>query len=479
MHKQINITILLFITILLQACGVVGNNEGDTTKKATLSFTVDASNFLETKSSSSTQKAFYKSTTGAFPDYNSSSIASGAPDDLKLYVKSIKLSNSGDSQYDETIFQDNQGKEIYIHSGRVDISNLFEAEVLPAECFLVDGERTTYENQTVIASNDNNGTVTLNTFEEDEGNITLGEVVKTTTCPNSNNRKITVSAGSYSLLKIEFLKRAKIKGCVTGNFTDIGTKNGIAGTHTYCTQTGKSTFDNDNTQNSDFETNTSTLMDVDLKITREGRTTNRTESFTIDYPIEGNITLTPGNTSELTMLFDLNRMLRYFNNGRVDNKAPNNSAPNTFTYFYTLDLEEDNTAYAFVGKTGSIYGYRTILEGCSDLPMPPDRVCVNVSQTVGLWMTSIYDKNNAHIKTTFMPDDDNAFSTIKGSTDNIENPINELGNGRFNIKYGLDRDTQGTIFNFKHATSINSKVEGVTFEGFKDTYGQLYIQRKL
>lgn len=475
-------SIIFLIIILFQACGVVGNNEGEQPKQATLSFTVEASNFLDvnvTNSNQKIQKSFYKSTIGTFPDYNSSSIASGAPDDLKLYVKSIKLSNSGDSQFDETIFQNNEGKGIYIHSGKVDISNLFEAEVVPAECTLIDGERSTYDNQNVIASNNNNGTITLNVYEENGGVITLGAVVKTTTCPNTNNAKVAVSAGSYSILKIEFLRRAKIKGCVTGNFTDVGTKAGIAGTHTYCTQTGKSTFDNDDTQNSDFETNTSTLMDVDLKITSEGRTTDRTESFTIDYPIEGNITLTAGNTSELTMLFDLNRFLRYFNNGRTDNQAPNPSAPNTFTYFYTLDLERDNAAYAFVGKAGSIYGYRTVLEGCSDLPMPQDRVCVNISNTVGLWMTSIYDKNNAHIKTTFMPDDDNAFTTIKGSTDNIENPIVELGGGRVNIKYGLDENTQGTIFNFKHATSIDEKVDGVTFEGFQDTYGQLYMQRKL
>lgn len=78
-----------------------------------------------------------------------------------------------------------------------------------------------------------------------------------------------------------------------------------------------------------------------------------------------------------------------------------------------------------------------------------------------------------------MPDDDNAFTTIKGSTDNITNPIVELGGGRVNIKYGLDAATQGTIFNFKHSDAVDDKVDAVTFEGFQETYGQLYMERKL
>jgi hypothetical protein len=78
-----------------------------------------------------------------------------------------------------------------------------------------------------------------------------------------------------------------------------------------------------------------------------------------------------------------------------------------------------------------------------------------------------------------MPDDDNALTTIKGSTDNIVNPIVKLGGERINIKYGLDLNTQGTVFNFKHADNINDKVDAVTFEGFQEFYGQVYMQRKL
>ena len=479
------VVLSLTILMLLHACGVVGENTGNETPKATLSFNVEVANFLENNNSNNPipkptlNKAFFKSTIGAFPDFNSSSIASGAPEDVKLYIKSIKLSNSGDSSLDETIFQDVNGKAIYIHSGKVDISSLFQASVVPAECTLSNGERSVYQNTNVIAFNENLGSVVLKEYDENNGVITIGNVVATISCPTSNQAKIQVPARSYASIKIEFLRRAQMNGCVTGNFSDAGTKAGIAGTHTYCTQTGKSTFDNDDTNNNDFEKNSSSIMDVDLKLLDKGRTTDKTESFQVNYPIDGNITLKVGETTSLTMLFDLNRMLRYFNNGRTDNQAPSTQAPNSFTYFYSLDLKRDNVAYAFVGEAGSIYGYRTVLEGCSDLPMPVDRVCSNVQETVGLWMTSVYDKNNNHIKTTFMPDDDNAFTTIKGSTDNITNPLVDVGNGRFNIKYGLDEDTQGTIFNFKHATSVDDKVDGVTFEGFQDTYGQLYMERKL
>ena len=480
---SLKLTLALSVLMLLHACGVVGNTEEPKTKKATLSLTVDVSNAVESNGSVTiipkvSQKAFFKNTLGAFPDYNSTSIVSGAPEDMRLYVKSIKLSNSGDDSLDESIFEDAEGKAIYIHSGKVDISALFKASVVPAECTLANEERSIYQGQNVIAFNANTGTVILKEYEENAGVVTINGIVATITCPHTNTTKIQVPAGSYRSLKIEFLRKAEINGCVTGTFSDVGTKVGIAGEHTYCTQAGKSTFDNDDTQNSDFETNTSSMMEVDLKVL-EGRSTDKTESFTVAYPISDGITLTVGNTSQLTMLFDLNRMLRYFNDGRTDNQTPNPASPSNMTYFYTLDLKRDNAAYAFVGESGSIYGYRTVLEGCDDLPMPVDRVCTNIKNTVGLWMTTVYDKNNKHIKTTFMPDDNNAFTTIKGSTDNIENPIVELGGGRVNIKYGLDAATQGTIFNFKHANAVNDKVDGVTFEGFQETYGQLYMERKL
>jgi len=481
---------LIFIALIpifiFNACGVVGTDEDTTTNtNATLSLNVEAANFLENNSISPKiqlkkfSKSSLKSTIGNFPEFNSSSIISGAPEDIKLYIKSIKLSNSGDSQFDETIFSNTNGKAITVHSGTVDISSLFDANVVPEACTLLNGERFVYENSNVIAFNENTGTVTLKAYSEDaNGNVTINNVVATIDCPHSNSAELQISAKSYSNIKIEYLKKAKIKGCLTGSFTDIGTKTGIAGTHTYCTQYGKNSFENDDTQNIDFEKSISEVMEVDLKIL-EGRGIDKTESFTISYPIPGGISLTAGSTTSLTILFDLNRMLRYFNNGRTDNQAPNPSAPNTFTYFYTLDLERDNVAYAFVGKAGSIFGYRSVLEGCTDLPMPTDRVCLNVNNTVGLWMTSVYDKDNNHIKTSFMPDDDNAFTTIKGSTDDITNPIVDLGGERVNIKYQLDSSTQGTIFNFKHSTNLDDKVDGVTFEGFQETYGQLYMQRKL
>jgi hypothetical protein len=452
----------------------VGVNEEE---KATLDFNVEAINSADV-STNINPKTFSKNTLGVFPEFNSSSIASGSPDDLKLYIKSIKLSNSEDDQEDETIFSDSTGKAITIHSGKVDISSLFEATVVPEACTLTNEERFVFENTNVIAFNENNGSVVLRAFEEENnGSITLNEIVSTITCPHASSAQIQVAAKTYSNIKIEFIRRAKIKGCVTATFSSTGTKAGIAGKHTYCTQTGKSTFDNSDTTNDDFEKNTSQVMDIDLKVLT-GRTTDKTESFSITYPIVDGITLTEGSTSSLTMLFDLNRMLRYFNNGRIDNQAPNPSAPNTFTYFYTLDLERDNVAYAFVGKAGSIFGYKSVLEACDDLPMPVDRVCTSVENTVGLWMTSVYDKNDKHIKTTFMPDDDNAFTAIKGSTDRLVTPIVD-NNGTIDINFQLSTDGNGTVFDFKHADNIEDKVGGVTFEGLQESYGQVYMQRKL
>lgn len=467
--KLILWAILLFS--IINSCGVVGVNKEN---NATLLFSVKA---INSSSNNLINNKIQKDTLGIFPEFNSTSIASGAAEDLKLYIKSIKLSDSEDDEGDEIIFSNPNGKSISIHSGKVDISSLFSATILPEACTLSNGESFVFENTNVIASNENNGTVILSEFEENEnGEIILTQIVNTISCPHTNSAKLEIPAKHYKNVKIEFLRRAKIKGCVSANFSEAETKDGIEGKHTYCTQKGKSTFDNENTQNIDFEKTVSELMDIDLKML-SGQTSNRDESFTITYPIKEGITLTPNTKTTLTVLFDLNRFLRYFNNGRIDNQAPNFNAPNGSSYFYTLDLKQDNVAYAFVGEVGSIYGYRSVLEGCTHLPMPTNRVCSTIKQTLGFWMTSVYDKNNQHIKTTFMPDDDNALTTIKGSTDNIVNAINH--DGRIDIHYGLSSGERGILFNFKHADKLQDKVNNVSFEGFQEFYGQVYMQRKL
>ncbi len=421
-----------------------------------------------------------------FPTSEATSIASGQPDEMDIYIKSIKLKQKdGPDRY---IYKEDHPKPLTIHNGKVDISGLFQAQVSKKECFYDDHERITYDDKDALVLKEGNTTIIK---EHDENGTTLA----TFTCDITNTKEFNIPATSYTDVIVEYSRRAKIKGCVEATFSSYGTKEGIGGHHKYCTQADKSSFSGIVTQNSDFENKTPQLMDVDLKIIDNGVSTDPNETFEAYYTIpDGGITLQEGKKSDLTLLFDLNRMLRYFNDGRDDNQPTNPHAPTGMTYFFTLNLDRGAAAYAFVGEVGKIYGYKMVAQACSEdlQKVGDDYVCPEnaIGESVPLWMTSIYSQNGTHMVTNFMPDDNNDWTIVKGTASG-EEAIRDNSDGTFDITYTLGtdedgREVNGTILHFKHAQHVGDEVHGATFEGLSLTNsmsdrpkGKIFALRKL
>jgi len=480
-----NLLIIITIGLNLNGCGSgssSSNSSNNNPSKNNSTLNLHISSASNTNNNSLKNKYINFKDDISIIESNSSSIVSGMPEEMTIYIKSIKLDSQDDEIGEVSIFEDKNGKPVKINNGKVDISSLFQANIESKECFYSDNEFIIYNDIEAIVLNENNGTVIIKSYHIGDNNETIfDDTITEANCSVTDSQSISIPEGVYDSIRIEYFRRAKIKGCVDGVFEPYGTKDGIAGYHKYCTKYGKSTFEGINTQNSDFESNISQLMDIDLLVTNEGVTTDRTKTFDILYDIKGDIELKKGSTNDLTILFDLNRMLRYFNDGRIDNQPVNPNSPVDMTYFFTMDIRD--VSYAFIGKVGKIYGYKMTLEGCTIEDAPdngthicPDNIDKNI---VSLWMTSIYDQDNNHISTNFMPDDDDAWTVIKGSTNDIANPIIKNPDGTFNIIYTLGEGSNGTIYHFKHPNSVGSIVNGVTFTGFQNSYGRVYVIRKL
>jgi hypothetical protein len=358
------------------------------------------------------------------PDFTPDSITSGPPDGFRLKIKSISL--EGDSGR-TTIFKSDEGAEISIDSGSVDLSALLKE---------VSDE---------------------NTDESDE------------------SLKFRVKPGKYDTVAIKYFSKSYIKGCVSGNFADHG--NGVGGTggeHTYCTQEGKSPYDGETAQNADFENKTAEWMA--FKITGDDDNT-----FSQDYEIPDGFSVDIGESTKLTMVIDMNRLLRFYNRGRLD-QGPNPSYSTEYSYFF--DSTFSNSTYVFAGEPGGIYGYQLTAIACSDENyISETESCPDDNNfVVGLWLTVITAQGGGAISANFMPDDDNTFTVIKGGNRGIVGDFIEANGSNVDIKYTLGEGSDGKIVNFPadlNAASVGDDIEGVTFDGFQDNQGPVFVSRRL
>lgn len=402
-------------------------------------------------------------------DFKSNAIISGSPDEMKISIKKMILSNDTGTQI--TIFSDDSGKELSVKSGKLDISSLFTkyacldkkgspVEGVECPCGLDDLDKP---------------------VEKDaEGKCKLPESY---TPPSG---LLEAQEGTFTSLRVEFGIAAKMKGCLTGNYSTNGGQ-AVQGLHTYCTNSAKSTFQPvQGGTNADFEIaeTESTEMDVQLSGLTPMPTT---KEMTVgkSFPIKGGVTITANQKSDLSLVIDTNRMLRFYNQNTPD-QAPNPGMPLKTSYFFT-GLVFDNSVFVFVGKPGEIMGFQTWTDACYAKPKPADRICADttLSRTVVAgWVTVIKDSEGKPMVMALNPDDDNTTTLIKGSNVSqagIDTAAFVSSGSNFDMKYSLSNDGGGTLYGINLESDLLS-TQTATFEckmQSNDYYGKVFLRRYL
>lgn len=397
----------------------------------------------------------------AATDFRNSSIASGAPDQLTIYITKMALKND---QSTKTIFSDTSGKAITIKSSKVDISQLFANYA----CVDKSGVPVTEVTECPCGLDDNKKAVA----KDSEGK-----------CPDSGNdavAKVQVDTGTFTSLDIDFQVRAKVKGCVSGTFSTVNsTSAATQGSRIYCTQSSYHTFQATPgaASASSFEVASSSAQEVDYQLPKANELySDATKTFTASYPIKDGIKIDTTSSPTLTFAIDTNRMLRFYNQNI--SQEPNPGMSKTRSYFFNSVFEE--SSFAFVGRPGDVRGFQWWTDACSGTETAT-RTCTGSTTVVAGWMTVIKDADGKPLVVGLMPDDDNALTVIKGSNKSsagIDSAAFAATGNNYNVSYSLDANNKGKLYNINIDAAVNSS-QTTTFSGFQSYYGSVYLIRKL
>jgi hypothetical protein len=397
----------------------------------------------------------------AATDFRNTSIASGAPTSLKIYL--TKMSLKGDSG-EKTIFYDGAGKAINIGSSTVDISNLFtNYACVDSSGVPVDGIKECpcgLDNEKKAIAKNAEGT-----------------------CPDSGNGAVgsaQVGVGTFTTLRAEFSVRAKVKGCVTGNFGTIGSNGaGTQGSRTYCTKASAHTFQATPgvAAASELPTTLATAEEMDYQLTKANELyTDTTRTSFIEFPIKGGVKIeeTTATPPTLTLMIDTNRMLRFYNMNIT--QSPNPGMSSSRAYFFNTVFEE--STFVFAGQPGAIRGFQWWTDACQN--NTTGATCTGSTTVVAGWMTIIKDSASAPLVVGLMPDDDNTATIIKGSNKSsagIDQGAFTASGTNYDIAYALG-ELKGTL----KAIDVDSTVgttQTKSFIGFQNYGGALYLKRGL
>lgn len=262
-----------------------------------------------------------------------------------------------------------------------------------------------------------------------------------------------IPVGHYTGIQITTSRAVKVKGCVTGTFNAMsamsGTFNGVtyttdavsAGTHQFCTIAAKSLLNFENGtgvpsgpvgSDAEYEAQTSpeeTELDIGA-LPAASAAEVRAARANINAPSAFDVDAT--NPVQLTLVVDMNRMLRFWPNTRTYFTPPEPQGyPAGTSYFFNNSFGQ--SLALFVGEPGSIEGYQINSEVCQ-IPIcssaPPD-----LSRE---WMTVIRDTNGDIRAGMIAPDD--APPAIYGD---LVPPLTTAGTdpGTLRVSVGLYRDT--------------------------------------
>jgi hypothetical protein len=395
-------------------------------------------------------------------DFRNSAIAAGRPDSLTIYIKRMALEGANGANI---IFSDTAGKAIIVKDKTVDISDLF----------------TTY------ACIDNATGTPVEGVGEcpcglDADKKPVAKDATTNSCPDTGSAptaSVPATAGTYTKLSVEFSVRAKVKGCVTGNFSTVGS-NGAAtqGAHTYCTKASASTFQATPGVSTASELEGITAEEMDYQLPKANQLySSASDTFKMEFTISGGVTLTEGGTSPLmSMVIDTNRMLRFYNKNQT--KSPNPGMSDSRAYFFNTVFEE--SAFVFVGGAGEVRGFKWWTDACK--PYTSGTACsAGSSSNVAGWMTVIKDVNGSPIVLGLMPDDDNSLTIVKGSNksaEGLKSAAFQKTGSNYNLTYSLGTEGTGQILDVNLDADFGT-TQTKNFSGLQEYGGSIYLKRGL
>lgn len=430
--------------------------------------------------------------------FRNRSVASGSPAEMTITVTSMRLASEG-NPVGIPIFLSDEGKMLKVRSGYVDLTELFT---------------------TIACLDGNNKPVTLAAGETCEcgldasgkpiAKVTVdpvtGEQFAAPSCPSVEEGvtpPVAATAvdqlGTFTKLTVRLKAKAQIRGCVTGHFQYSVTDAGDDAVHTFCTQTAKSVYASgaDAFANADFEAidggKVPEVMDIPLDSTASDFATK--EFVDLTFPIAGGVTIDGVKPPQITLGIDLGRALRF--------RGLFAGHPREAGFFltkgsYFFALPPQSYQFVFVGRPGKVFGHSwTALAGIRDAAadVPTDRACVDEAEDGGChrlagWMTTIFQGDGTPIAFNILPDDDDAFTVLKGSNfsaNGFDTSIfTKIGTDTYDIAYmlgGTAPTLSGTLFGMSYAGAAGSTHETTfatkTMTNGKFAFGSLRISRNL
>lgn len=208
-----------------------------------------------------------------------------------------------------------------------------------------------------------------------------------------------IHTGTATMIRATFLSQAKIKGTLSGIFnpapsgftqSNLTVYTKAAYAYNAVTHTGGA--------DSPTSFETAPAEEMDFSIGAFG------DTITIQTPCNTVIDQTPAT---LTLLFDLNRLLRFYDGQNTTHDGgPFPTDPNDKAYFFGHSFLGSFIA-PFFGTPGSIEGYKTAYSAAN--PSTPGQYML-----VNGWMTLVFDADGKFLSGMLMGDDDNAFTVAKG-----------------------------------------------------------------
>ncbi len=394
--------------------------------------------------------------------FRNRSIASGTPKEMELTIVSLRLLSS-EQDTGVPIFLSDQGKTLKARSGYVDLTDLFTK----IQCL-------DQNNQVIPLQSGQSCDCGLNSKKEPIQKVlkdpVTGEDYAELKCPSvqpTDTPGVAATAvdqlGTYTHLSMRIKAKGKIKGCVTGYFMYTVSSDADDKVHTYCTQSAKSLYSATKNQftNADFESisssKTAEMMEIPLDPT-DANFASR-EFLDLTFPIAGGVVIDGIKSPQITLGIDLGRALRFSGLFTDHPREARGNTVSTGAHFFTLMPQ--TYQFVFVGKPGKIFGHKWFSNaGLQDTAasVPANRTCVETSndscKKLAGWMTTIFEGDGTPIAVSLMPDDDNAFTVLKG--------------GNFSNK-GFDK----SVFT-KKSTDIYDIAYGLTSPGTPGLSGVLY-----
>lgn len=392
------------------------------------------------------------------------SIASGAPDEMIVYIKRIELSTDLETEGGEGE-GDGDGGPASLKDDHVE---LFDAQYADAVGSLVDvvydstnellealvdatglsldevraiigdayqaGELAADEQGDGDEADAPSGLL----FAHDEGlpvRINNGTVDLSGLFEELGADSFDVAPDVYRSVKVTFASRAKVRGCVAMHYEcrggahcatnaptadipgNLGVTSGEATELLYCTSAAHSPYSETATQNSNF-LNLAKPELMDFPLGRTGEDWPNGGDLSMSFPIPGELPLAEGDGVGLTLAVDLNRMLRYYNRGRTD-QGPGPEAPTDRAYFFTSVFED--SIYVFAGETGRVYSYEALASVCGagEAYTAATDTCATTAaanrEKVGFAITIITSPAGMPLVFAMQPDDDNDLTITKGT----------------------------------------------------------------